>query len=95
MQNVHVKRYTHPDTHGYAGTIEPEDRSWVLFIPNSGKAPELYVEVEVPESEDTPDGPTVKGYTPAIFMQPELLKAIADDDQDAVVKAMGCPAPKE
>lgn len=36
MQNVHVRRY--PQSHPYQGTVEPEDRSWIIFIDNKGHA---------------------------------------------------------
>jgi len=90
VKNIHVKRYDHPVSTGYAGTIEPEDGSWVLFIPNDGSMPELYVEVEAPKhaEDDNPeafekgDVETIKGYTPAIFLdervtvKPEVLDAM-------------------
>jgi hypothetical protein len=60
MQNIHVKRYADTN-HGYQGTVEPEDRSWVLFLPKDGE-PELFLSVE---TEDA-DGKTVNGYMPAI-----------------------------
>ncbi len=40
MQNINVRRYEKLTT--YQGTIEPEDRSWILFIAANGK-PELWV----------------------------------------------------
>lgn len=60
MQNIHVRRYQHPDSTQYRGWVEPEDRSWILFIPQEG-APQLYLEVECEDG----DGKTVRGYTPA------------------------------
>ncbi len=36
MQPIHVKRYQNPN--GYQGSIEPEDRSWVVFIDDQGRA---------------------------------------------------------
>ena len=36
MQNIHVKRYQSPN--GYQGSIEPEDRSWIVFVDDAGKA---------------------------------------------------------
>ena len=41
MQNIQVRRYSRPDRVGYQGTVEPEDNSWVLFIPNKG-LPQLW-----------------------------------------------------
>jgi hypothetical protein len=75
MQSIHIKRYDHPESTGYAGTIEPEDGSWVLFIPQDGGMPELHIEVEVPEDEqatvedlEAGRAATIKGYTPAIYL---------------------------
>ena len=34
MQNIHVKRYETPTV--WAGSIEPEDRSWIVFIAADG-----------------------------------------------------------
>ena len=75
MQNIHVKRYDHPESTGYAGSIEPEDGSWVLFIPHDGM-PEPFIEVEIPadEADDNPEAlakegvKTIKGYSPAIYL---------------------------
>jgi hypothetical protein len=39
MQAIHVRRYEQP--HSYQGSIEPEDRSWVVFIGTDGQ-PELW-----------------------------------------------------
>jgi hypothetical protein len=93
VQNIHVKRYDHPVSTGYAGTIEPEDGSWVLFIPNDGAMPELFVEVEAAKhaEDDNPEAfekggvETIKGYTPAIFLdsrvdvKPEAWAAIVEE----------------
>jgi len=85
MQNIHVKRYNHPQSVGYSGTIEPEDGSWILFVPADGGTPELHVEVEYAtnEEDDNPqafeDGnvKTSKGYTPAIFLDDRVT--VKDD----------------
>ncbi len=37
MQNIHVKRYGNIDC-GYQGSIEPEDRAWIVFIDAKGEA---------------------------------------------------------
>ena len=82
MQAIHIKRYEHPESTGYAGSIEPEDRSWVLFIPNDGSMPQLFVEVEVPAEEGVPlneDTPTIKGYAPAIYLDDRV---VVKDDVD-------------
>lgn len=36
MQNIHVCRYK--DSHAFQGSVEPEDRSWVIFIDKDGHA---------------------------------------------------------
>lgn len=51
MQNIHVSRYRNPDQVGWAGTIEPEDRSWILFIPADRKPPSLFLHRKIPPSE--------------------------------------------
>lgn len=40
MQNINVRRYENT-SHGYAATIEPEDRSWIVFVDVDNK-PTLY-----------------------------------------------------
>jgi len=37
MQNIQIKRYANPRAVGYAGYLEPEDRSWIAFIDNDGR----------------------------------------------------------
>jgi hypothetical protein len=46
MPNVTVKRYE-DTSHGYSGTVEAEDGSWILFVPNTG-SPQVW--------ERTPSG---------------------------------------
>jgi hypothetical protein len=36
MQSIHIGRYEQPN--GFAGWVEPEDRSWVLFVATDGSA---------------------------------------------------------
>lgn len=36
MQQINVKRYADPKATGWAGWIEPEDKSWVAFIDLKG-----------------------------------------------------------
>lgn len=38
MVNIVVGRYSAEgrDSHGYAGWIEPEDRTWILFVGTDG-----------------------------------------------------------
>lgn len=38
MKNISVQRYAPSAGHGFSGCIEPEDRSWVLFIRDGGDA---------------------------------------------------------
>lgn len=46
MQNITVGRYQHPTTRQYwQGWIEPEDRSWIMFIDANG-APTVYLDHE-------------------------------------------------
>jgi hypothetical protein len=52
MQQIHVKRYSNPQAVGYEGSIEPEDRSWILFIPTGGAAPSLFVQAAPSQSTD-------------------------------------------
>jgi hypothetical protein len=49
MQNIHVKRYDDPTgAIGYLGTVEPEDRAWILFIAADG-TPSLWRRVQFSE----------------------------------------------
>ena len=41
MKNIKIGRYADPQAIGYTGWIEPEDRTWTLFIGLDGAA-ELY-----------------------------------------------------
>lgn len=36
MMNIRVQRYL-PPVGGWAGWVEPEDRSWILFVDTEGK----------------------------------------------------------
>lgn len=43
MPNIHVYRYKDPaNVAGWAGWIEPEDKSWILFVRLDGGAPMLF-----------------------------------------------------
>lgn len=59
MQSIKVKRYKSPAV-GFSGSIEPEDRSWVLFIASDG-IPSLF---RLAGSVDI-DGVTEDAYLPA------------------------------
>lgn len=50
MQQIHVKRYEDPKAVHYQGLVEPEDRSWTLFIDKDG-APSLFVRVSMSPEE--------------------------------------------
>lgn len=63
MQNIHVKRYSQPDAVGYSGAIEPEDRSWILFVPADGSTPQLWQRSERPD--DSEPGVIISGFEPA------------------------------
>jgi len=36
MGNITVGRYDNPADVGYQGWIEPDDRSWIMFVSNDG-----------------------------------------------------------
>lgn len=36
MQNIVVRRYPDPQAVGYAGSLEPADKSWIAFIDLKG-----------------------------------------------------------
>lgn len=59
MQKIHVARYSHPG-HGYVGWIEPEDRSWLLFVAADGP-PVLMLPVDQTDAE----GKTERGFMEA------------------------------
>lgn len=45
MGNVKIGRYDHPSiTVDYSGWIEPEDRSWIIFLGADGKPAIYYAE---------------------------------------------------
>lgn len=37
MDKITIKRYENPTSVGYQGYIEPEDKSWILYIGVDGK----------------------------------------------------------
>lgn len=53
MQNIKVKRYTNAETRRYwEGWIEPDDGSWILFIPGPDcivRSPHLHIPDEAEE----------------------------------------------
>jgi hypothetical protein len=56
MQNIHVKRFT-PEPGCYHGSVEPEDRSWLLLLRDDG-VPVLMKRVAFEDD----DGTTKHGY---------------------------------
>lgn len=42
MSNIVVGRYQHPKECGWQGWIEPEDRTWIMFIDLDGN-PKVYL----------------------------------------------------
>lgn len=63
MQNIHVKRY-HEST-GYQGFIEPEDRSWVVFIHENG-IPSLWRRTAIETSDGKVEHVYVDSETPGV-----------------------------
>lgn len=43
MQNIHVGRYSNAHDIGWAGWIEPNDKSWIAFIDLDGR-PTFFLE---------------------------------------------------
>jgi hypothetical protein len=37
MGNITVGRYANPQSVGYAGWLEPDDRSWIAFVDLEGR----------------------------------------------------------
>lgn len=37
MGNITVGRYANPQSAGYAGWLEPDDRSWIAFVDLEGR----------------------------------------------------------
>lgn len=55
MQAIHVKRYA--ELSSWAGTIEPEDRGWILFVAVDGG-----VQLWRAASTTSDDGQIIHGY---------------------------------
>lgn len=69
MQNIVVSRYRQPDKVGWAGSVEPEDRSWILFLRADPGEPSLFLHRTLSDEEKKERGfhPNVKGeYVPAV-----------------------------
>jgi hypothetical protein len=35
--NITVGRYDHPGSTGYQGWIEPDDKTWIMYVGNDGQ----------------------------------------------------------
>ena len=56
MQNISITRYAHPKAVGWAGYIEPEDRTWIMFIGLDGR-PMVYLNRDPETGAVLPDDP--------------------------------------
>ena len=45
MYNIKIGRYSFPEklSHGWEGWIEPEDKSWIVYVASDGK-PVVYLD---------------------------------------------------
>jgi len=59
MQNVKISRYARPLDCGWAGWIEPEDRSWIVFIDLQGM-PVFFLSRDPKTGAICPDDPTAR-----------------------------------
>jgi hypothetical protein len=57
MQNIKVNRYANPRRVGWAGNIEPEDRSWIAFIGLDGR-PLFFLNRDPATGAILPDDPS-------------------------------------
>jgi hypothetical protein len=58
MQNIHVSRYQTPSE--YQGSVEPDDRSWIVFVDKNGEAT-FWRRFQT----ETEDGKTISCYADA------------------------------
>lgn len=56
MQNIQITRYSRPKAHGWAGYIEPEDRSWIAFVGLDG-VPRFFLHRDAISGAVLPDDP--------------------------------------
>lgn len=56
MQNICITRYKHPKSVGWAGYIEPEDKSWVMYIGLDGR-PLVFLNRDPETGAVLPDDP--------------------------------------
>ena len=66
MQSIKVSRYPNPKGIGWAGYIEPEDKSWIAFIGLDGK-PVFFLHRDPGTGAILPDDPEER----ASFLQEE------------------------
>ncbi len=57
MQSISIKRYPSPRDTGWAGYLEPEDKSWIAFIALDGK-PTFYLNRDPATGAVLPDDPS-------------------------------------
>lgn len=79
MQNIHVNRYNHYvgyRGHGYLGWVEPEDRSWILFI-TKDSTPVLMLKTEQsvkdPDSAHKDGTRSADGTVEYVYMEANAL----------------------
>jgi len=56
MQNINVTRYANPKAVGWAGWVEPDDRSWIVFIGLDGR-PVAFLNRDPESGAILPDDP--------------------------------------
>lgn len=78
MQNIHVRRYQSHEN--FQGSVEPEDRSWVVFVDKDGHAT-FWRRGELAEPIGLPDGPVCDSnevwYDVEATMLPSEAEALA------------------
>lgn len=77
MQDIHVRRYSNPKATGWAGWIEPEDRSWIAFIDLAG-APRFFLNRDPATGAVLPDDPAERG--PGINVEGGVLPPLVLPD---------------
>lgn len=82
MQNIHVSRYTDASA-GWQGSIEPEDRSWVVFVKEDG-SPQLWFRVE------TVDGDGKRDHA---YMDAETLSSVDGIKPGEPIEVESSPPP--
>lgn len=87
MQDIHVNRYKSRE-HGFQGSIEPEDRSWIVFVDNAGQAT-FWREVEV----DNPEAPEAIGGVRHAYVDVEIPSLHVEGDALPNVGSASTPYP--